>query len=91
MLLSRLHVDLKEAVHTEAKAQRLAPCDSFGCLGLDQVRKPRLQRDIRFENIRFDAVEEFNTGWRAYSARRLPLIPVETCHRFQAKVATDSD
>jgi len=27
----------------------------------------------------------------AYSARRLPLIPVETCHRFQAKVATDSD
>src|SRR5438132_3493407 len=26
----------------------------------------------------------------AYSARRLPLIPVETCHRFQAKVATDS-
>jgi len=27
----------------------------------------------------------------AYSARRLPLIPVEPCHRFQAKVATDSD
>jgi hypothetical protein len=27
----------------------------------------------------------------AYSARRLPLIPVETCHRFQSKVATDSD
>src|SRR5439155_6134139 len=29
--------------------------------------------------------------WVAYSGRRLPLIPVETCHRFQAKVATDSD
>jgi transposase len=27
----------------------------------------------------------------AYSGRRLPLIPVETCHRFQSKVATDSD
>jgi hypothetical protein len=27
----------------------------------------------------------------AYSARRLPLIPVETCHRFQSKIATDSD
>src|SRR5262249_9576395 len=31
------------------------------------------------------------TGIDAYSGRRLPLIPVETCHRFQAKVATDSD
>jgi hypothetical protein len=30
-------------------------------------------------------------GHAAYSARRLPLIPVETCHRFQSKVATDSD
>jgi len=29
--------------------------------------------------------------YSAYSARKLPLIPVETCHRFQAKVATDSD
>jgi hypothetical protein len=32
-------------------------------------------------------------AWRmdgAYSARRLPLIPVEPCHRFQSKVATDS-
>ena len=27
----------------------------------------------------------------AYSARRLPLIPVELCHRFRPKVATDSD
>jgi hypothetical protein len=27
----------------------------------------------------------------ASSGRRLPLIPVETCHRFQLKVATDSD
>ncbi|MBM3223685.1 MAG: hypothetical protein FJZ47_07795 [Candidatus Tectomicrobia bacterium] len=27
----------------------------------------------------------------AYSGRRLPLIPVETCHRFRSKVATDSD
>ena len=27
----------------------------------------------------------------AYSGRRLPLIPVETCHRFQLKVATHSD
>src|SRR5262249_37483794 len=31
------------------------------------------------------------TASSAYSARKLPLIPVETCHRFQAKVATDSD
>jgi len=30
------------------------------------------------------------TDMAAYSARRLPLIPVETCHRFQSKVATDS-
>jgi hypothetical protein len=34
-------------------------------------------------------VERFARG--AYSGRRLPLIPVETCHRFQSKVATDSD
>ena len=27
----------------------------------------------------------------AYSGRRLPLMPVETCHRFQSKVATDAD
>src|SRR5215471_8670068 len=27
----------------------------------------------------------------AYSGRRLPLSPVEPCHRFQSKVATDSD
>jgi hypothetical protein len=27
----------------------------------------------------------------AYSGRKLPLIPVETCRRFQSKVATDSD
>lgn len=27
----------------------------------------------------------------AYSARRLPLIPVETCHRFQSEIAPDSD
>src|SRR5262245_1711791 len=27
----------------------------------------------------------------AYSGRRLPLIPVEPCHLFQSKVATDSD
>jgi hypothetical protein len=32
-----------------------------------------------------------DTVFIAYSARRLPLIPVETCHRFQSKVATDSD
>ena len=27
----------------------------------------------------------------AYSGRKLPLIPVEPCHRFQSKAATDSD
>jgi hypothetical protein len=27
----------------------------------------------------------------AYSGRRFPLIPVETCQRFRSKVATDSD
>jgi hypothetical protein len=27
----------------------------------------------------------------AYSGRMLPLIPVQTCHRFQSKLATDSD
>jgi hypothetical protein len=32
-----------------------------------------------------------NAVLRAYSARRLPLIPVETCHRFQSEIAPDSD
>jgi transposase len=35
--------------------------------------------------------KELAQQYIAYSARRLPLIPVETCHRFQAKVATNSD
>src|SRR5918911_1311039 len=35
--------------------------------------------------------EEGRLALPAYSARRLPLIPAETCHRFQAKVATNSD
>jgi hypothetical protein len=30
-------------------------------------------------------------GSAAYSGRMLPLIPVQTCHRFQSKLATDSD
>src|SRR5215831_14292544 len=33
------------------------------------------------------AWERWHVTPGAYSARRLPLIPVETCHRFQAKVA----
>ncbi|MGC1951393.1 MAG: hypothetical protein WA970_02170, partial [Gammaproteobacteria bacterium] len=28
--------------------------------------------------------------WRAYSARKLPLIPRQSCHRFHANPATDS-
>jgi hypothetical protein len=36
----------------------------------------------------YEAVSLF---WPAYSGRRLPLIPVEPCHRFQSKLATDSD
>ena len=38
-----------------------------------------------------DAALHLQEALDAYSGRRLPLIPVETCHRFQSKVATDSD
>jgi hypothetical protein len=56
---------------------------------LSYVFKPRRGRKrakkppVRF-NVELQALA-------AYSARRLPLIPVELCHRFQSKVATDSD
>jgi hypothetical protein len=52
---------------------------------INPVSQPRWDR---YE--RADLFEQYRE-LRAYSARRLPLIPVEPCHRFQSKVATDSD
>jgi hypothetical protein len=54
---------------------------------------PILHASARMETPSYcdSAVERRLRVIIAYSGRKLPLIPVEPCHRFQSKAATDSD
>jgi hypothetical protein len=58
-----------------------------GQWGLSLGAPPRLSRVGDTQNLHPRRVYLLS----AYSGRKLPRMPVETCHRFQSKVATDAD
>ncbi len=58
----------------------------FDELGIGDVIDRATQQNPEMRDL--TAGEAVKAMVLAYSGRRLPLIPVETCHRFQSKVAT---
>jgi hypothetical protein len=78
-------------------AQRLAYHQSYSQPIMDEFKRWLQQqfddRLVEPNSSLGKAISYMQAHWEtltAYSGRRLPLIPVETCHRFQSKVATDS-